>query len=360
MIDLSKGDSPPGVMPLRAETKDERVLHLHLGSRLEPQLSLQEALASLGADGQTAYRQVNWMEYEHGSPRVRELLLELAREQRPTLLWMQLQTPGVVDPQTLMAVRDVAPDVRIVSWCGDIGRDPAWSHALAPYCDALLFSSLTQAKQHREAGFPNAGYLQIGYDLHTHHDRRENPSPRHKVVFQGQNYTHPWVHCPEAEPELRKEVVTSLHNTFGREGFAVYGQNWNGIESGVTDPLVSALRYRDAIAAVSISLTSDYERYSSDRLFRALACAPVVLVKRFADMAALGLEDSKNCFVFETAEECVRLSKAVLDAQGTSTGAWMREVAEAGAKLAREHHTWEVRMEEMAAYLEVIDEVRRG
>jgi len=351
VIDLSKADSPPGVMPLRAEPREERVLHLHLGTSLEPQTSLCAALASLvDPDDPVGYRRINWV--GHDTARVRARLVEQARVGQPTLLWMQLQTGGVVDPQTLMAVREVAPGVRIVSWCGDIGRDPSWSHELAPYCDAMFFSSMTQAHQHREAGFPNAAYLQIGYDTETHHGRRAaGAPPRHKVVFQGQNYNTPWVHCPEAEPEARRELVHRLNREFGPDAFAVYGQNWGGIESGVLQPAVSALRYRDAIAAVSISLTSRYARYSSDRLFRALACEPVVLVKRFDDMAALGLKGAENCLVFDTPEECAHLARVVLY-DGDS---WVREIATAGGKLAREHHTWPVRMEEMAAYLEVLD-----
>ena len=95
----------------------------------------------------------------------------------------------------------------------------------------------------------------------------------------------------------------------------------------------------------------DYECYTSDRLFRILGCGALLLVKSFPDMSVLGLRHGENCLAWETPEEAVTLAKDALANHDTLDG-----IAQAGAKLAREHHTWQVRMHELAAY---VDAVRR-
>jgi glycosyltransferase involved in cell wall biosynthesis len=114
----------------------------------------------------------------------------------------------------------------------------------------------------------------------------------------------------------------------------------------------SAHAYRFSRCALSISLTSKLKRYSSDRLFRALACGPVVLVKRFAEYSALGLRDGVNCFLFDTPEEASALASRILKetSDGGAYELW-RSIGKAGAELAFEHHTWTCRMREQAVYL---------
>jgi len=340
VIDLSVADSALGEAPRWAiPPLSERVLHLHLWTPVDPQTSLCAALETLGP-----YRQLAWTRLEPES-RARHLLAAVS-EHAPTLLWMQLQTPGVVSPAVLEQVRVKAPGIRIVSWCGDVGRNPAWSHELAPACDAVFFSSTTQVDQHRAAGFPNAAYLQIGYDSGTHY--ADTDVERAGVVFAGQRFEMcGWSFLPEQEIELRTRTITALHGVLG-DKFACYGQNWPSWSHPPMHPPVVAERYRRAIAAVSVSITSKLGRYTSDRLFRALACGPAVLVKRFAEMEALGLEDGVTCLVWDTPEECVDLAQYVLAHPEIAA-----RIGAYGADLARDCHGWNRRMGEMYAYLDV-------
>lgn len=345
MIDLSSADSPRGERPKRVEPKAERVLHLHLWTSVEGQQSLCDALAALGP-----YRRLDWTRVDREV--LPEQLRAAVREHRPTLLWMQLQTDGVVTGALLDELRALSPGLRIVSWCGDVGRNPAWSHRIAPHVDALFFSSTTQAEQHRAAGFPNAAYLQIGYDTETHYPPLHGVD-RSGTVFFGQRFDlSGWPYLPEHEIQLRTETIRALGAAFGL-GFAAYGSGWEGYAWGHPPlfPALSAERYRRARCAVSVSITSRLGRYSSDRLFRALACGPVVLVKRFDDMEALGLADGGNCLVWDSPDDCVelvRFADGLADEERARIG-W------AGAMLARSQHTWLDRMHEMAAYLELID-----
>lgn len=359
MIDLSPCDSEPGCFPRRREPREERVLHVHLGAPGEPQTSLQSALYGLAAVGKSPhgkYRsvvQVNWCDY--AAKELPKVIMDAADLVQPTLIWMQLQGK-VLEPSFLRILRRRHPNALIVSWCGDVGRSPAWSHELAPEVDALLFSSQTQVEEHRAAGFPNAAYLQIGYDTDIHHET--DPPGRIRpgdVCFLGQNYNDAgWTIGHEAQ--LRRDAVYTLNRELRKRDFMfeVYGQNWWSTV-GVKDREQSAEVYRTCKAALSISLTSNLKRYSSDRLLRALACGPVVLVKKFAEMSSWGLRDGDNCVVWDTVDELLESALEIckmptIDAFG---------IGRRGAALAREHHTWGRRMKEQAVYLEYIREQRQ-
>jgi hypothetical protein len=354
VIDLSPCDSAPGERPLRvAQLSQERVLHVHLWTNEEPQTGLCNALASLGGP----YARVDWPKHStkksHGGwSDLDDEILSPAFDIKPTLVFMQLQTGGVVDAELVASLRrSCDPSAVFISWCGDVGRDPAWSHSIAPYFDAMLFSSMTQVEQHRAAGFPNAAYLQIGYDTDVHHDF--STEGREGVVFLGQNYTDKaWAQwMPDHEGQLRRDAVMALRDA--DLDFTVYGQNWDGHWGGARtlNREDSAYVYRHALAAVSISLTSKYKRYSSDRLLRALACAPVVLVKRFEEMSSWGLEHGKNCLIWNTPEELVAHARVVLS-EGYSQR--MHTIAAGGRYLALNQHTWGARMDEMRVYVDYI------
>jgi hypothetical protein len=376
MIDLSPYDSPRGMRPFRAEPrKDERVLHIHLWAPGEPQLSLCQALAVLGADFRSGgcYERVDWPRIDNHDRRD-ATIMACVRQIKPTLIWMQLQTPGIVRPHLIQQIREVVPEAVIVSWCGDVGRDPAWSHQLGPHVDALLFSSVTQAKEHRAAGFPNAAYLQIGYDedyhiaeplVRNHLVRVPEMHPEYafvresRVAFFGQNYTDShWRGLPGHEAQLRRDVVGALLDA--QIPLALHGSGWSRPPARpALLPRDAALVYRQSRLALSISLTSKLERYTSDRLFRALACGCCTLVKRFDDMEALGLQDSVNCLVFDTPAEAAMLAQAYLN-DNAPPAHFAHEIREAGALLARTEHTWPVRMAEQQVYLDAIRVERKG
>lgn len=367
MIDLSPCDSPPGAFPLRADDvgyPPERVLHIHLWTAEDPQTGLCNALEGLGGPSDIAQRcgayvRVDWtrLDLKHkpngGWSQFETAALDAAEAIKPTLVFMQLQTLGVVDAAFLVTLRGICdPNAVFISWCGDVGRDPMWSHCMAPYMDAMLFSSMTQVEEHRAAGFPNAAYLQIGYDTDIHFvdpefDRQRNG----QVLFFGQNYSDVgWVIPHEAQ--LRRDVIRTLWQGLPPVTLEVYGQNWSSVLGRGTQVFTreaAAHAYQNSCAAVSISLTSKLKRYSSDRLLRALACGLTVLVKRFDDMESWGLVHGENCWIWDTSSECLDGARWCRINHESA-----RQIGAAGAQLAREHHTWGTRMREMFVYVDHI------
>jgi glycosyl transferase family 1 len=328
----------------------ERVLHVHLGTPEEPQTSLCRALGSLaGAQG---YRRVDWTTLPPAQ--LHRAIVEASVTLRPTLVFMQLQRPGIVSPGTLAEIRRAAAtdDLVIVSWCGDVGgtngpfrsRGDQWAHDLSHQCDLMLYTSLSQARAHRSRGMHNAAYLQIGYDEDRYFEGPDSEhGSRFDVVFLGANYDdREWTSLPGHEAGLRRAVMEAMRKELGGR-LGLFGRAWG---KGVTHlpPAQSGDVYRGSRLALNISICSFLERYSSDRLLRALACGTPVLMKAFDDWGSLGLVHGENVLVWDTVDDVLGLVRTWLDPARQGE---LRVIGRRGATLVREHHSWGVRMQEL-------------
>jgi Glycosyl transferases group 1 len=352
-------DPERGHAPWRASApQPERVLHVHLRTGDEPQTSLCQALASLALPG--GCRRFDWTSMGSAAQRDRAVVAAAA-EHRPSLIFMQLQSAGVLSPQAVADARRAAGDPQLVvaCWCGDVGgaNGPGpqaavrWAFDLAQVCDLMLYSSLTQVRTHRSRGMHRAAYLQIGYDEDRFHEGPDEGYGRqHDIVFLGSRYDPwNWSQLPGQEASLRTEVVEQLRTHFGRR-FRLYGNGW-GASVGHLASGDSGTAYRHAHLGLSISLTSRLERYSSDRLMRALACGCATLLKAFDDWPSYGFVDGHNVIVWDCPEQAVRKAKEWLSHAPAGT---LRDIGRRGAALAREHHGWGIRMQEFNPLLAAV------
>ncbi len=344
-LDPEWGHAPWRAAPDRIE----RVLHVHLATPEEPQTALCRALASLTvADG---YRRVDWPAL--APVERRRAVLDAARAHRPTLVFLQLQRPDVLDPGALDELRRAAPrEVVVASWCGDVGGvngpfsapGDRWAYDLSACCDLMLYSSMSQVRAHRSRGMHNAAYLQIGYDDDRYFEGPdERYGARHDVAFLGSNYDdRQWGSLPGHEAALRRELADAMRGALGAR-FGLFGRGWSAGAAHLA-PAESGAVYRGAHLALSVSLCNALERYSSDRLLRALACGVPVLMKGFDDWRSFGLVSDESVIPWETAAEAVALARAWL-APGRAEE--RRALGRRGAALARAHHSWGVRMQEL-------------
>lgn len=335
----------PGELPERSEKLPrERVIHLHLENDADPQLALQEATESLGPTSRLCWTR-------HAPEEVRQWLIEQASVVRPTLVFMQLQQPGIVTPETIDAVRAAVADPRLVvaCWNGDIAgansvfTDSAmWQVELGNACDLSLYASEQSRAALASAGLRTGAYLQIGFENQWFTPAGAPDEKRYDVVFLGNRYDESfYASQPNAEGELRHAMVERLQKRFGKRA-GIFG-NYTGQHVTKRE---SAAVYRDAQAAVSISLISDGARTTSGRLFNALGSGVAVFAKRFPDHEGLGLRHGQNVLLWDTLDEL----DALLDE-------WLprpelRALGLEGARLAHGHHTWHVRMRELAVLLD--------
>lgn len=346
MINLP--DPPQGKMPPRELTGPaERVLHFYLCSKDNGQPSQVRALKEWGSDG---YGQVKITD-----PAVFTLGLAAAKAMRPSVIFIQAQNPKF-DIAYLRELRKVAdnPKLVIVNWSGDV----AWANAptrnalywaidmAAPGgVDLLLWSSFNHVDILRAAG-ATAGFLQIGYDEEFFFEPKDDVQPLYDVTFLYHEHHHR-IRRSLAEYDdcdSRTAAGKALLRNFER---AIVG-------SRVPIPSEAGDVYRKTKLAVSISASNSMLRYTSDRLFRAMACT-ATMVKRFPGWQTLGLRDGENCITFDSTEELIRLAK---DWSADCMQKHLLAVRKAGAQLVREHHTWGVRVQELRPFIRAVREQR--
>ncbi len=394
---LLRALDPVNTFPKRAEKLGrERVLHVHINGvkAVDQQEGLVRALKELVCAGATgaeqpvlgAYEMVRWTDFGHEERQ--EKILDAAKRLKPTLVFMQLQTPGAMDVATVKKLREISPGAVIATWNGDIASENApwnteWQVAFGRVVDLTMHSSMTHVRALRAAGVSNACYLQIGVDERQYHVPEDSDIVGMKAIsdmqtfdvsFLGSRYkddafssTYNWKNGnPAHDSTLRDEVVDKMREAFG-DKFGLFGSGW-GADSKVVPVTESHEVYWRSKIGLSVSLDNKLEMYSSDRLHKILGCGALLLVKRFPGMKVFGLDEDYNCLAFDTAEEAVYKAKFAVDTPiASSDGILPRsglargdreQIAEAGAALARNHHTWSVRMKELQPYLDAVRSVR--
>ena len=332
--------------PASSPPERERVLHLHLTSPEDPQAGLVRALSSLGA-----YVQIDWQAAGEG---LADAVLSTANYLRPTLVFMQLQTPGAVHPGLISRLRPLLGQRGLIaSWCGDVAAknspwDVAWQVPLGQAIDLTLHTSFTHVLALRAAGVQGAAYLQIGYDAAQYRPAPAGTLTPDDVCFLGNRYYNPkYLACMrEHDAALRDAVIGAMGKAFGTR-FALYGSGQTGGRGGMPLARAHEAYWRSKIG-LNISLCNSFLAYSSDRIFRILGSGALLLAKRFPLLSTYGLKHGDNCLLWESPQEAVTLAKRYT-APGSETA--RARMAAAGAKLAATRHTWEARMGELAALL---------
>jgi hypothetical protein len=341
-------DPVVGVVPPRAPLKPEKLLHWQLWTHEDPQTDMVQGLKKLGSAGHECIKWTNMPVTERGRQ-----FVEAMRSLRPTVAFLQCQDAHAVPVDAVRAARedpDRDPSLVLCLWNGDIGPNKGpwentqdqWQHAMAKHADLMLFTGTGQVAVQRQRGMQNAAYLQIGYDTDRYFlGRPEDYGTKHQIVFVGNRYGSQF-----SGMQLRVQIVDALRRF---KGFTPYGAGF-----GATLPqAASGDVYRKSLIAVSASLEDSLGRYTSDRLFRALACGCAVFVKRFEDMEGLGLKDKENCIVWETVSQLVELIQ-----MWSPRREELLEIGRNGAALASTLHTWDVRMEELQALLNAVRKQR--
>jgi hypothetical protein len=357
-------DPVEGQFPKRAEKRGvERVLHISMGTDVDPQAGQVRALKELGSEG---YREIRWYADYSDSAKRQRAILDAAAELKPTLIFAQLQTKNAVDEETIQQLRRVAdPKCIIATWSGDIadvnspwGVD--WQASLGRLVDLNLHSSLSHVRAIRAAGLHNSAYLQIGIDPIQYCEFPADVETRAKidyvydVCFLGSRYGNGDAFSksmPRHDAGLRDEVVFRMKEAFG-DRFGLFGNGWEN--DSKTVPLRKAHEaYWESKIGLNVSLANFLSCYSSDRLHRILGCGSLLLTKRFPMMSTYGLVHGSNALIWDIPEQAVTLAKDIL-AQPEK----LAEIAHNGATLARDHHAWGVRCLELQPYLDAVRAAR--
>jgi hypothetical protein len=284
-------------------------------------------------------------------------ILEAAGKLRPTLVFLQLQSQDPMTAESIVKLRELcAPDAVIVNWDGDQHYEPTaperrWFVDIGRQCDASLLASSGFQDAYASLGVRHPGYLQCGIDPEVFHPAGPPQKPVPPLVLLANHYPH-------LNYSQRVRAVQTLSKQY-KETFAVYGVGWRWVEQASCLPLVdeyeSSAVYSAARGSVSISIRNDLARYTSDRLFRALAAGAIVLFERVPDWEGLGLEDGGNCLCWTGMDELMKVSERALAMPDSEARAMRSAAVELGART----HNWQTRSLELLAIVDAIREERR-
>lgn len=250
------------------------------------------------------------------------------------VVFMQLQTDKAILPQTVAYMSESS---LVFNWTGDVRINLDFYTKYAPYTISL-FTNETDVEKMRLLGF-RADYLQTGYDQSYYFCTNQKYKYRQPaLVFCGNHHTVD----PYPLTNYRVEVVKKLKEVF-KEYFLLVGSGWERVDgvtaSGYANNVREAELYNYCSIAINLS-HFNYKRYSSDRLFRELACGSLVLTHDFQDYEK-DFTDGEHFVVWRDIDDLINKCDKYLSDNKTA-----RQIAEIGMREAEKNYRWTSRVDE--------------
>lgn len=290
---------------------------------LGKQEDIRDALRSLG---DVIYW--DWSGY-HLPSKFHNTICSLVDTHKPDLIFLQIQSPGVISTQTAHYISKIAT---VVNWTGDVRAPlPKWFIEIGHNIKLTLFSNMTDVEEARSKGI-NADYLQIGFPTKIFNNKVKPNKNAPEIVFMGNN-------CGGFPlSSYRVEMVRRLQERYG-EKFKVFGTNWAG-NHAITSQQEEAAMYRGCKVAINLS-HFDYKRYSSDRIFRLMGAGAFCLSHRYQEIER-DFEAGIHLDVWDSIEQLMEKIDYYLEHEGLR-----KAIAKAGYQYVHESHTWENRIAQL-------------
>lgn len=317
-----------------------RVLYLSLGNQ-EPMV---KAWKSFGAEIHV-YDFYSDFNKDKKQERINDNLISLAIKFNPDLIQLQNQFTGIILPGTLIKIRALLPNVKIVDWTGDCRIKPDENFIkLSQYTDFSLLSSSGQVGMYKAAGGKNIAYWQIGYDPDKHYPQNKNKF-KYDIVFTGNHYGN----FPGSS--LRFSAVNELKNIYGNR-FGLFGSgyppkfNTKSVNMSELNDL-----YNNSRIILSISNFNDIGHYFSDRLLYALASGRPTISIRFP-----GIEDyfthRENILIANNIAGIVDNVNFILKNEDLATN-----IGISGNRIVVREHTFRSRILELVDMLDLLEKL---
>ncbi len=199
-----------------------------------------------------------------GTERMRAKIIKQVKELKPSLVFAQIQSEGVLDVETAKAIMDVAP---LCLFTVDTRREDQmeWLYTLNQYVTHVFYSNGRDVSNcNRKGLITNCSVLQSSCDETEYYPLPKDPSLNvPDIVFIGSKT----VKFPlSAERTAMVELLIKEHPTL----FQAYGLGWENSEG-----YCPVKKERQLYSNAKICLLHnqfDYPLYESDRKWRIMAC----------------------------------------------------------------------------------------
>ena len=285
-----------------------------------PENGFQKAMRKVATDG--------YLDMQcHAGTQFNSDLVRTAREFQPNIIFLQIQQENIISEET---AKELASIAFTINFSGDI-RDtlPQWYLDIGKHIHLSTFSNMDDVFTCRKNCVASE-YLEIGVDHEIYQPR---------AVSEGYDIVAHFNHYENMFPlsQYRVDIVNALRSEFG-DKFGVFGNfpssdgNWNGSQEQ------ESINYNKAKIAINCSHFS-VERYSSDRLLRAMASGCMVLSHDFK-----GIEQDyvigRHLDVFDSIEELITKCKFYL-----AHDLARKIIAKNGCNYVHKNHTFEAMCE---------------
>jgi len=315
-------------------SRKERILYLPIyeqGWDIQKQQKrgLREALAKVALVIEYDYVQKF---SELGSIGMLSELFDICHQIHPTLILTQIHNADQVDDEFIRRLRQTNPIAKMVNWNGDFWPDNLLSSSgiqLAKAFDWQLIINREVLQKYREMGV-NTEYWQIGYEPDGYGHKPD--VNYYDVVFLANGYS-----------KKRQQFVKKLREL--NLNFGLYGSGWpkDWADGQCTYDFITGCKVMQG-SKISIGDSQWPETgFVSNRVFQALVAGGAALAHQwFKDMDQLGLIDGETCIIWKDFNELKQKIKHYLDNEDER-----KAIAEAGQKLALDHHSFDNRVMEL-------------
>lgn len=243
------------------------------------------------------------------------------------IVFLQPQSEGI-SAETLQHLKSIG--AWVCNWTGD-ARDvtPVYCYDYARCVDLTCFSNMRDVHNMRSIGHKSE-FLQIGFDENIYYPD-DSIEKTCDIAFMANNYGH----FPLSG--LRKQLVIDLKRVYG-DRFKSYGigmsdGSFMGNQQGEADI------YRRAKIGINLS-HYDYERYTSDRMFRLLGSGVCVLSKYYPGIE-YDFVDGNQLIVWNDINDLINKIDICLRGNNSIMAQYnMKALADRGHQCATNHHTF--------------------
>lgn len=296
-----------------------RILQVSLGK----QEDIRDAFQTLG--------EVIYWDWSGRDRTFNQDIRALVDKHNPDLVWLQIQTPGIISVET---AKYISSKAKVVNWTGDVRLNNDWFIQIGRHIHLTLFTNMHDVEQMRRHGV-RSEYLQIGFP-----DKIFTPVGEAKecpeIIYMA-NYTAGF-----PLSNYRKQMVEYLKQKYGNR-FAVYGNSWGWCYS-VPDQHEEARFYRGCKIAINLS-HFNYSRYSSDRIFRLMGAGAFCLSQNYTDIDK-EFEVKKHLDIWDTLDGLTFKIDYYLQNEEER-----KIIAEQGCKHVHEYCKWKNRIEQLKQLL---------
>lgn len=288
--------------------------------------------------------EVDWYDYifgktRHNADHFSRYLLGIVESYQPDLIFMQIQSAGII---TEIGLHDLTKKAPTIAWTGDVRDDISWQ---VKACNAGVLSLCNNMHDIfilRGMGYKNADYLQIGFHTEIHRQTDEMRNRKKEGVCFLANY---YPEYPNAQDRMLLAMM--LRGRFGNL-FALYGLHWPKHVIDEVMPPVDMFHASDTLNNYKISINhSNFTRggYTSDRLFYILGSGTFCLSHQYPEIEK-EFEIGKHLITYKTVRECVDLCEYWMHPDRDEERA---EIALAGMLHVHQNCTWDNRINDLAA-----------